>query len=194
MLETLLKQIKEGSGENKKLSLLPNDVVTALKKRVREGAEDQEQGWANALELVHKAYEVEGVVRPDPSMADAWKQYEEMLQYAVQQLAKNRGMDGDWRMSSSMFREAYTKKQKFLVTIGKDEFVTEGNDITVSLAFDVEGLSAVALMLDIIGRHRLDLETGNGFNVAVFHDDAAIGFISAQLRCDDDGFLRLNLR
>ena len=130
MLETLLKQIKEGSGENKKLSLLPNDVVTALKKRVREGAEDQEQGWANALELVHKAYEVEGVVRPDPSMADAWKQYEEMLQYAVQQLAKNRGMDGDWRMSSSMFREAYTKKQKFLVTIGKDEFVTEGNDIT----------------------------------------------------------------
>ncbi len=129
LLGTLLQQKMMEAGKNaKQLTLLPNDVVNALKKRIREGAEDQEQNWANALELVHKAYEVEGVVRPDPAMADAWKQYEEMLAYAVQQLAKNRGMDSDWRMSASMFHEALNQKQ-FTVHIEDETFVTEGESI-----------------------------------------------------------------
>ena len=99
------------------LSQLPNDVITAIKSNIRKGAEDLQQKWANALELVHKAYEVEGVQRPSPDMDGAWKQYEENLQYAVQQLAKNRGMDGDWRMSSSIFHESLNRKPKFLVTM-----------------------------------------------------------------------------
>lgn len=88
------------------LSRLPKDVMSAIQSNIRKGAEDLSQDWANALELVHKAYEVEGVERPEPSMETAWKQYEENLQYAVSQLAENRGMEDDWRMSSSMFHEA----------------------------------------------------------------------------------------
>lgn len=144
MLETLLQQVlheKMGNRDAKQLTLLPNDVVTALKKRVREGAEDQEQKWANALELVHKAYEVEGVVRPDPAMGDAWKQYEEMLTYAVAQLAKNRGMDGDWRMASSMFREALQPKQKFQVNIGDEAFITEAFDLNEVITLLSEGVN-----------------------------------------------------
>lgn len=99
------------------LSKLPKDVMSSIQSNIRKGAEDLSQDWANALELVHKAYEVEGVERPDPTMETAWKQYEENLQYAVQQLADNRGMDDDWRMSSSMFHEALTPTPPLRVTI-----------------------------------------------------------------------------
>lgn len=124
LLKNLLS-VKEGSD----LSKLPNDVITAIKSNIRKGAEDLQQKWANALELVQKAYEVEGVQRPDPTMDAAWKQYEENLQYAVQQLAKNRGMDADWRMSSAMFHEAATPKSQFRVSVDGDIYLTEGDTL-----------------------------------------------------------------
>lgn len=131
MLKALLEQqLYEKLGTDMKtISLLPNDVMVSIRSNIRKGAEDLQQNWANALELVHKAYEVEGVQRPDPSLKDAWKQYEENLQYAVQQLSTNRGSDGDWRMSASMFREALVPKQQFNVEIGGDQFVVEGKDV-----------------------------------------------------------------
>jgi len=103
------------------LSRLPKDVITAIRANIRKGAEDLNQKWANALELVHKAYEVEGVQRPTPGMKSAWTQYEENLQYAVQQLATNRGINGDWRMSSSMFHEALHQKT-FLVSVNEAQY------------------------------------------------------------------------
>ena len=102
--------------------MLPPDTMSELQKNIRDGAKDITQKWANALELVHKAYEVAGVERPTPDMRKAWKQYEENLTYAVKQLAKYRGMDGSWRMTSMMFNEALTtealvaKKKLFRVT------------------------------------------------------------------------------
>lgn len=137
------------------LSRLPKDVMTAIKSNIRKGAEDLEQKWANALELVHKAYEVEGVQRPDPTMETAWKQYEENLQYAVQQLANNRGMDDDWRMSSSMFHEA-RQLHKYKVQLGKESRVVEAknfdeliDDIKKQTSYDVlveqESFSEVTL-------------------------------------------------
>jgi hypothetical protein len=48
----------------------------------------------------HTAYEVAKIQRPDITMESAWKQYEEMIKYAVQELAKARGMDDDWRMTT----------------------------------------------------------------------------------------------
>lgn len=130
MLNDLL-QLRETKED---LSKLPKDVMSAIKSNIRKGAEDLQQKWANALELVHKAYEVEGVERPDPTMESAWKQYEENLQYAVQQLASNRGMDADWRMSSSMFHEALQHRAPYRVDIiGKnlnESFVVEAKNIT----------------------------------------------------------------
>lgn len=106
--------------------MLPPDVVAEIQKNIRAGASDIQQKWANALELIHKAYEVAGVQRPTPDMRKAWKQYEENTLYAVQQLAKYRGMDGDWRMSSAVFYEAVNealgpKKKQFRVSyFGED--------------------------------------------------------------------------
>lgn len=82
------------------LSELPELQIRDIKKNIKDGAKDTTQLWANALELVHKAYEVAGIERPDISMEAAWKQYEEMIGFAVKELAKARGVDGDWRHTS----------------------------------------------------------------------------------------------
>lgn len=109
--------------------MLPPDVISELQKNIRDGAKDVQQKWVNALELVHKAYEVAGVERPTPDMRKSWKQYEENLAYAVQQLAKYRGMDGDWRMSSSIFYEALQPRpKKFRVSLF-GEFSGEGSTV-----------------------------------------------------------------
>ena len=84
---------------SEKLDALPEEELNKIKSLITKGAKDTNQRWANALELVHTAYETAQVQRPDITMEDAWKQYEEMIQHAVQQLRKTRGMDGDWRMT-----------------------------------------------------------------------------------------------
>ena len=88
------------------LSLLPEETIKTIQKNVRDGAKDLTQNWANALQLVQVAYQVANVERPDPDMAGAWKQYTDMIAYAVEQLAKTRGIDGDWRMSSSTLEDS----------------------------------------------------------------------------------------
>jgi hypothetical protein len=99
---SLLRDILEAED----LSKLSQEQISDLEKNIRDGAKDTEQDWANALELVHKAYEVSQVQRPTPDMEAAWKQYEDLLSLAVKELAKVRGLDGKWRMSSHIFHEA----------------------------------------------------------------------------------------
>lgn len=103
--------------EQEDLTRLPEEAINEIRRNVRKGASDLSLKWANALELVHKAYEVSGVQRPTPGMKEAWKQYEENIQYAVEQLAKHRGMKADWRMSSSLLRDAAEVKSKYKITI-----------------------------------------------------------------------------
>ena len=103
------------------LNKLPQPKIDEIEKLIRDGAKDLEQKWANALELVHKAYEVAQVQRPTPDMNDAWKQYETMLSLAVKNLAKHRGRDGDWRMSSAIFREFEHALSKLIVEADKEQ-------------------------------------------------------------------------
>ena len=107
--------------EGDDLSKLPEETIKELRKNITDGAKDTAQKWANALELVHKAYEVAAVQRPNPDMRTAWTQYEENLQYAVEQLSKYRGIDGDWRMSSSVFHEAVQDVNNFRITHSNGE-------------------------------------------------------------------------
>lgn len=86
--------------EKDDLSAIPDGELNKVKSNVTKGAKDLDQLWASALELVHTAYELAQVQRPDITMESAWKQYEEMINHAVKELAKARGVDGDWRMSS----------------------------------------------------------------------------------------------
>jgi len=109
-MSTLLQNLyTQALSEDKDdLSVVPEDAIKDIKKNIKDGAKDLEQDWANAMELTQKAYSVAGVERPTPSERSAWKQYEEMLMFAVNELADARKLckDKSWRMSSTVFKEA----------------------------------------------------------------------------------------
>jgi len=115
LLSNLLT-LSEADARKGDLSVLPDDTFKELKKNIRDGAEDLEQNWSNALELVHQAYKIASVERPTPAEKGGWTQYEELLQIGVEELAKARkGGDSSWRMSSTVFREAMEKRIKVRV-------------------------------------------------------------------------------
>jgi len=101
-------------------SALTFDTVKDLEKSVRKGVENSGK-WSNALELVHKAYEINKVQRPTPDMPSAWKQYETLITYAVQQLSKTHGINGTWRMTS----ESFDAKDNFLIEYNIGGTLTE---------------------------------------------------------------------
>lgn len=96
--ETALKNLQ---GE-----ALPEMVISELKSLIRKGAKDMDQAWKNALELTQRAYAVAAVRLPGPYEDGQWKQYEELLSFAVKQLAATRGLSGDWRLSALELKEA----------------------------------------------------------------------------------------
>jgi len=123
-LTNLLSEKKED------LTRLPHDFLKENQKKIRKGPEDLQQKWANALELVHKSYEVAAVQRPSPDMKDAWEQYEENIAYAVKQLSDARGLDDDWRMSSAMFHEAFENNmQKWRINMWGKSYIIETQNI-----------------------------------------------------------------
>lgn len=95
-ISTNIKKVIEAAD----LSELPPHTITDIEKEIRKGAKNIDIQYANALELVHAAYLAAGVERPTPNMVAAWKQYENFIQLAVNQLAKYRGIKGDWRSIS----------------------------------------------------------------------------------------------
>lgn len=113
-LEELKVELLEANSSD--LSELQPKIIDDLEKNIRVGAKDLTKKWLNALELVHYAYDTgyegttldpEGkkqkvqhpIQRPTPQMKGGWEQYETLIKYAVEQLAKNRGIKGDWRSS-----------------------------------------------------------------------------------------------
>lgn len=91
--------------EDDKITALPEQIVGEIRKNISAGAKDLAQNWKNALELTHKAYQVSNVHLPQPDQKSAWKQYEEMIRFAVQKLAASRGLNGSWRTSGVLVRE-----------------------------------------------------------------------------------------
>jgi hypothetical protein len=98
--------------ENQDLSALPDSVMGEIKSNIRKGAKDLQQQWKDALELVHKAYQVTLVRRPSPDQKGAWKQYMDLIGYGVSQLRATRGIDGKWRMSQTLVRESITEAEQ----------------------------------------------------------------------------------
>lgn len=98
------------------LSIIPADAIKDIKKNIKDGAHDLEQNWANAMELVHKSFSVAGVERVSPAERSAWKQYEEMLMFAVNELADARKLSKNksWRMSSTVFKEAMEPRSIYI--------------------------------------------------------------------------------
>lgn len=114
--------------EKTDLSELPEGELNKVKSNITKGAKDLDQLWASALELVHTGYEIAKVQRPDVTMEAAWKQYEEMIGHACKELAKARGIDGDWRrevpmpVSGCTVREATEEEFEFDMETNMDGF------------------------------------------------------------------------
>lgn len=99
---------------------LPDSVVKEIQGNIRKGAKDLDQKWKNALELVNTAYHVASVKRPGRSQQGAWEQYESLISFAVRQLSATRGLNGGWRTTDLMIREAAPSKypkRRFFVDI-----------------------------------------------------------------------------
>lgn len=132
---------------------LPEVVIGEIRSNIRKGAKDVEQKWSNALEIVNKAYDVAVVGRPTPIDKAQWKQYEELLQFAVQQLAATRGGKGEWRMSQTALREqqAVVNEARIFVTIPG---MTE-------MELDVKNIDdAVTQVTNISKRHGIIVKVG----------------------------------
>lgn len=109
--------------EGDDITALPEKVFGEIKSNISKGANDLQQNWKNALELVHKAYQVSNVRRPTPDQRGAWKQYEQLIQAGVSALTRARGIDGEWRTSKVLVRE--TMHQQSDNHIGKRRFFVE---------------------------------------------------------------------
>ncbi len=133
-------RFKEYLQEKEDMSTLPPDVLDQLEKLIRDGAKNAEEQWSNALELVHKAYQVGQAERPTPDMDGGWKQYEGCISLAVRELTKHRGIDGDWRMSSHIFHEAAGKGEpkKYEITSTVDDLPIVGQ-VTADSIEDILG-------------------------------------------------------
>lgn len=125
------------------MSLIPEDIMREINKIILKGAKDKEQKWANALELVHSAYDQTGTPYPSPDEKSAWKQYEENIANAVKQLAKARGLHGDWRMSSSVFHESISTKTTFHVKH------IEGKRVSETVAHDARNINELAEIIRV---------------------------------------------
>lgn len=94
---------EEDEAEGDLSDSVPFGKTQEIRKLIKKGAMDPDHNWSNALDLVHRAYEVAEVERPTPSMHDAWPQYEDLILYAVEMLQKAtiKGMrDDSWKSQS----------------------------------------------------------------------------------------------
>ncbi len=159
-MSTLLQNLyTQALAEDKDdLSIVPEDAMKDIKKNIKDGAKDLEQDWSNAMELCQKAYSVAGVERPSPSERSAWTQYEEMLMFAVNELADARKLSKDksWRMSSTLFKEAMEPRIKVRVVELSD---TKGKGHTVQVKNMEE---VVDMVKKQAGDHGYDMEVADG--------------------------------
>jgi hypothetical protein len=113
--------------EGDDITTLPDSVIGEIKSNINKGAKDLAQKWKNAIELVHTAYHVANVRRPTPNDKGAWKQYEALLKVGVEALSKTRGINGSWRTTNMLVREAANTPMPKPVEgdVGKRRFFVE---------------------------------------------------------------------
>ncbi len=159
-----LFEITDISSRSPSPDALPKGGMDIIQKSIRDGTKPdketgQYQNWSNALHLVHKAYQINNVQRPTPDMQEAWKQYEENIQFAVKELAKTHGIKGDWRMSSSIFHEALEMAKGN----GVEVEVTDGDETTAHIV-------SAQKAEDIIDSLK-ETATVDGYKVKILQED-----------------------
>lgn len=134
------------------LTELPDSIISEIKKLIKFGAKDLTQQWENALELCNTAYKVSNIKLPVPVNHKSWKQYTELLKFAVHELADARGMDGDWRQTDKIYKENYKIDSPMLLEKigGKRYFVK----IPGQMSVEVEGDNMTEVLRELINKFK----------------------------------------
>lgn len=74
----------------------PKDTMVYIQKDINKQSKDKAKDWNSAIELVDSSLNDLNVPKPMAYMRERWKQYEEMIAYAVKNLADSRGLNGKW--------------------------------------------------------------------------------------------------
>lgn len=74
----------------------PEDTMKKLKREISKKAEDLEQKWDSPIKLVNSVFKDTDVPIPGAHLKDRWKQYEELIRKAVNELSDSRGIDAEW--------------------------------------------------------------------------------------------------
>lgn len=174
---SLVQFLQLNEQDEDQITLLPDAIVAEIKKNITAGAKDLQQKWKNALELVHKGYQVANVRRPTPDQKGGWTQYEAMIKHAVKQLSATRGINGDWRMSSVLIKEQSDGKQK-LVKLAKNRFFMK---IPGAHPVEVEGDNVNAIIDQLTNKFRrhgvrtqIDQKTDNHVILSLWKDNTEI--------------------
>jgi hypothetical protein len=135
-----------------KITTLPGMVINELKKLITKGAKDLNQNWEDAKELTDTAYHVANIRRPIPDQRGAWKQYEDLLKFSVNQLWDTRGKKGDWRAADVVYGESHVPKIEplFEAINSKRFFVKIPNAIDV----EVDGSDMTEVIKDLTNKIR----------------------------------------
>lgn len=74
----------------------PKDTITAIKKRINVYAKDLTKDWDNAIELLDAVLLELNVPKPPIYLKNRWEQYQELIEFSVENLHDARGFGGDW--------------------------------------------------------------------------------------------------
>lgn len=106
----------------------PEAVMSEISSLITKGAKDLEQKWKNTFELVHTAFHVANVKRPQYDQKGAWKQYEDMLAHAVRALRKARGANWSGRESGVGWHPDMDLTEDMCATPELDQILNESTD------------------------------------------------------------------
>lgn len=74
----------------------PADTMTAIRKRVNVFAKDLTMDWDNSIEMLDAVMAELKVPKPDAYLKNRWKQYEELIEFSVENMNDARGYAGNW--------------------------------------------------------------------------------------------------
>lgn len=74
----------------------PKDTITAIKKRINVFSKDLQTEWDNAIEMLNAVFMELKVPVPQAHLRERWKQYQELIEFSVENLHDSRGFGGNW--------------------------------------------------------------------------------------------------
>lgn len=96
LAEAKKKEVKIVFKETDPQLPFPNDTITAIKKRINVFAKDLTTDWDSSIEMLDAVLMELKVPKPSAHLKERWKQYQELIEFTVENLHDARGFGGNW--------------------------------------------------------------------------------------------------